>query len=53
MRFSIDLLDEWIGKITELENKANLKVMILSSMGQKTNTKIDKEHIKISRMISF
>ena len=43
--FSIDLLDEWLGKIIRLGKNNKFKIILLSSMGQKINDKIDQNHL--------
>lgn len=45
VEFSIDLLDEWLGKIMDDSDIDASKIIILSSMGQKINEEIDEKHI--------
>lgn len=45
VEFSIDLLDEWIGKIMKASDKDATKIIMLSSMGQKINEEINQEHV--------
>ena len=46
VEFSIHLLDEWIGKLISIKNKQEISIIMLSSMGQKINEKIDNEHLR-------
>ena len=43
--FSIELLDEWINKISNFAKHNGYKILVVSSMGQKINEQIDSKHV--------
>tara|TARA_Y100000992_G_scaffold81395_1_gene51797 strand:+ start:3286 stop:4689 length:1404 start_codon:yes stop_codon:yes gene_type:complete len=43
--FSIELLDEWIDKISIFAKHNGYKILVVSSMGQKINEQIDSKHV--------
>lgn len=45
VNFSILLLDEWVGKLIKLKHTQEINIILMSSMGQKINEKIKKEHL--------